>query len=123
MTSQSSQTDTPHHRWLSLADLVALRLRQIDPAGGDARAFAADAGVSWGTYYALTRAQGNPTLRTMEKIAAHLGTDLLGLLGFTAEDQRRAFARVGIDYDTLVAAVGDKSLALEKIDSSANLQR
>lgn len=123
MKTQSSQTDTPHHRWLSLADLVALRLRQIEPTGCDARTFATNVGVSWGTYYALTRGQGNPTVRTMEKIAAYLGTDLLGLLGFTADDQRRAFARVGIDYDALVAAVGDKSVALEKIDSSANIHK
>ncbi|MGH6755559.1 MAG: XRE family transcriptional regulator [Bradyrhizobium sp.] len=105
-----------------LADILALRLSQLE-ASRKSRDVADRLGVSWGTCFALCRAQRNPTCATMEKIAATSNTSLPGLLGFTDDDTRQAVARVAIDYDRLTEAISDKSVAEEKIDSSASIHK
>lgn len=42
---------------------------------------------------------GNPTLNTMEEIARAKGVNLLEFLGFTPTEIKRAFARIGLNYE------------------------
>ena len=48
-------------------------------------------------------------MRTIERIAASLGMDVLELLGFEANDARRALKRSGVDYDELATAIEQKN--------------
>ena len=42
---------------------------------------------------------GNPTLNTMEEIARRKGLNLFEFLGFTPHEIRRAYRRLGLDFD------------------------
>lgn len=78
---------------------------------GGYEAFAAMTGIAKGACYAISSARGNLTWRIIERIAASLDMDGLELLGFEANDARRALKRSGVDYDDLAAAPEQKNKA------------
>ncbi|PZN92637.1 MAG: transcriptional regulator [Hyphomicrobiales bacterium] len=98
-----------------LAQMLAIRLQQLEAESGNADAFIAKLGLGKGTYFDLLRGRGNPTLRTVERVAARLDQSLFELIGFTDADVRCAAKRIGIDYDELQAALIARKDADERI--------
>jgi len=94
-----------------LDEMLALRLQQLEEENGGYEAVAARAGVAKGTLYAISHAKGNPTFRTLERLARSLDMTVFELLGFRVEDARRALSRFHINYDELEAAVAHKNKA------------
>lgn len=94
-----------------LNEMLAIRLQQLEIENGGMEAFLPKTGLARGTYYTIVRGIGNPTLRTMERIASSLNMSVLELLGFEAADARRALKKSGVDYDELVSAIGKKNRA------------
>lgn len=94
-----------------LNELLALRLQQLEEEHGGYEAFAPLTGVAKGTLYAIAHAKGNPTFRTIERIASKLDMSVLELLGLDVNDARQSLKRNGIDYDELVAAIRIKNKA------------
>ena len=86
-------------------------LQQLEIENGGMEAFLPKTGLARGTYYTILRGIGNPTLRTVERIASSLHMSVLELLGFRGDDARRALKRSGVDYDELVSAIGKKNRA------------
>lgn len=98
-----------------LAQILAIRLQQLEAQSSDVESFIKQIGVGRGTYFDLVRGQGNPTLRTIERVAARLDQSLFDLVGLTDADVRRATKRVGIDYDELKAALAERKTAESRI--------
>lgn len=94
-----------------LNEMLAVRLQQLEVENGGMEAFWPKTGLARGTYYTILRGIGNPTLRTIERIASSLNMSALELLGFEASDARRALKKSGVDYDDLVSAIGKKNRA------------
>ena len=94
-----------------LNEMLAIRLQQLEIENGGMEAFLPKTGLARGTYYTILRGIGNPTLRTMERIASSLNMSVLELLGFEVSDARRALKKSGVDYDELVSAIGKKNRA------------
>ncbi|KPH77362.1 helix-turn-helix domain-containing protein [Bosea vaviloviae] len=94
-----------------LAQIIAIRLQQLEAQSPNAEGFIEKLGVGRGTYFDLLRGRGNPTLRTIEKVAERLDQSLFELVGLTDAELRRAAKRVGIDYDELKAALADRKTA------------
>lgn len=94
-----------------LNEMLAVRLQQLEVENGGMEAFWPKTGLARGTYYTILRGIGNPTLRTIERIASSLNMSPLELLGFDASDARRALKKSGVDYDDLVSAIGKKNRA------------
>src|SRR5579863_2723776 len=94
-----------------LDEMLALRLQQLEEENGGYEAVAAKAGIAKGTLYAISHAKGNPTFRTLERLARSLDMTVFELLGFKNEDARRALARFEVNYDELEAAVTQKNRA------------
>ena len=94
-----------------LNEMLAIRLQQLEIENGGMEAFLPKTGLARGTYYTIVRGIGNPTLRTMERIASSLNMSVLELLGFEAADARRALKKSGVNYDELVSAIGKKNRA------------
>lgn len=55
-----------------LAQILAIRLQQLEAQSPDVGSLIAKLGVGRGTYFDLLHARENPTLRTVEKVAARL---------------------------------------------------
>ncbi len=106
-----------------LNEMLAMRLQQLEAESGDFEAFFEKLGIGRGTYFALSRAKGNPTLRTIERIAARLNMSVFELLGFRDDDARRALKRNGVDYDELASALAEKSRADERIAAQGRLRK
>ena len=106
-----------------LNEMLAIRLQQLEENNGGYEAFAAMIGIAKGTYYAIARAKGNPTLRTIERIAASLDMSVLELLGFEVNDARRALKRSGVDYDELTVAIGQKNKADLRVARKAQARK
>ncbi|MFN3670416.1 MAG: helix-turn-helix domain-containing protein [Bosea sp. (in: a-proteobacteria)] len=98
-----------------LAQIIAIRLQQLEAQSPNAEGFIEKLGIGRGTYFDLVRGRGNPTLRTIEKVAARLDQPLFELVGLTNAEVRRATKRVGIDYDELKAALAERKTADSKI--------
>lgn len=94
-----------------LNEMLAIRLQQLEIENGGMEAFLAKTGLARQTYYTVVRGIGNPTLKTIEKIASSLNMSVFELLGFEIDDARRAFKRSGVDYDELVSAIAKKNRA------------
>lgn len=105
-----------------LAQIIAIRLRQLEAQSPDVESFIAKLGVGRGTFFDLLRGQGNPTLRTIEKVAARLDQSLFDLVGLTDAEVRRATKRVGIDYDELKAALAERKTADSRITAAMTPQ-
>jgi transcriptional regulator with XRE-family HTH domain len=71
-----------------LNEMLAIRLQQLEIENGGMEAFLPKTWLARGTYYTIVRGIGNPTLRTMERIASSLNMSVLELLGFEAADAR-----------------------------------
>jgi transcriptional regulator with XRE-family HTH domain len=106
-----------------LGEMLAMRLQQLEAESNDFEAFFAKLGIGRGTYFALVRAKGNPTLHTIERIAARLNMSVFELLGFSDADARRALKRNGVDYDELTSALAEKSRADERIVTQSRLRK
>ena len=91
--------------------MLAIRLRQLESENGGMEKFLLKTRMARGTYYTMLRGHGNPTLKTMERIAASLGMTVFELLGFEVGDARRALEKSGVDYDDLTSAIGMKNQA------------
>lgn len=98
-----------------LAQILAIRLQQLEAQSSDAESFIAKLGVGRGTYFDLLHARGNPTLRTIERVAASLGQSVFALLGFTDVEVRNALKRQGIGYDELRDALAERKVADTRI--------
>ena len=94
-----------------LNEMLAIRLQQLEVENGGMESFLPKTGLARGTYYTILRGIGNPTLRTMERIAAGLNMTVFELLGFEVSDAKRALQKSGVDYDELASAIAKKSRA------------
>src|ERR1700743_1778182 len=81
-----------------LNEMLAIRLQQLEIENGGMEAFLPKTGLARGTYYTILRGIGNPTLRTMERIASSLNMTVFGLPGFGVSAARRALQQSGVDY-------------------------
>ncbi len=106
-----------------LNEMLAMRLQELEAQSNDSALFISKLGIGKGTYYDVSRAKGNPTLRTIERIAARLNMSVFELLGFSEADARRALKRNGVDYDELTSALADKGKADERIAAQARLRK
>jgi len=94
-----------------LNEMLAVRLQQLEIENGGMEAFLPKTGLARGTYYTILRGIGNPTLRTLERIASSLNMTVFDLLGFDVADARRALKKNGVDYDELTSAIAKKNRA------------
>jgi transcriptional regulator with XRE-family HTH domain len=92
-----------------LGEMLAIKLQQLEDENGGTEAFFPKTGLARGTYYTVLRGIGNPTFRTLERIATKLNMNVFELLGFQVEDARRALKRNGVDYDELAATIAKKN--------------
>ena len=106
-----------------LSEMLAMRLQELEAQSKDFETFYEKLGIGRGTYFALSRAKGNPTLHTIERIAARLEMSIFELLGFREEDARRALKRNGVDYDELTSALAEKTRADQRIAAQARLRK
>ncbi|MBX9910619.1 MAG: XRE family transcriptional regulator [Beijerinckiaceae bacterium] len=106
-----------------LNEMLAMRLQELEAKSNDSAAFIGTLGIGKGTYYDISRAKGNPTFRTIERIAARLNMSVFELLGFNEDDARRALKRNGVDYDELTSAIADRSKADERVAAHARLRK
>ncbi len=98
-----------------LAEMLAIRLQQLEVENGGMEAFFPKTGLARGTYYTTVRGVGNPTLKTIERIATKLNMTVFELLGFEADDARRALKKNGVDYDDLASAIVKKNQADRRV--------
>lgn len=94
-----------------LNEMLAIRMQQLEIENGGAEAFLAKTGLARHTYYTVVRGIGNPTIRTIERIASSLNMSVFELLGFDVADARRALKKSGVNYDELVSAIAKKNRA------------
>ncbi|MCW6511804.1 helix-turn-helix domain-containing protein [Lichenifustis flavocetrariae] len=88
-----------------LNEMLAIRLQQLEIENGGMEAFLPKTGLARGTYYQVLRGIGNPTLKTLDRIASSLNLSVLELLGFDIDDARRAVKKSGVSYDDLASAL------------------
>lgn len=94
-----------------LNEMLAIRLQQLEAENGGTEAFLPKTGLARGTYYTMLRGIGNPTLKTIERIASSLNMSVFELLGFEIADARRALKKNGVNYDELTSAIAKKNRA------------
>jgi len=94
-----------------LSEMLAIRLQQLEIENGGMEKFLRKTGLARGTYYTMLRGLGNPTFKTMERIASSLNMMVFELLGFEVGDARRALQKSGVDYDDLTSAIEKKNVA------------
>lgn len=94
-----------------LNEMLAIRMQQLEVENGGTEAFLAKTGLARHTYYTMVRGIGNPTIRTIERIASSLNMSVFELLGFDVADARRALKKSGVNYDELVSAIAKKNRA------------
>ena len=95
--------------------MLAIRLQQLEIENGGMERFLQKLQIARGTYHLVLRGTGNPTLKTLEKIATRLNMTVFELLGFQVDDARRALKRSGVDYDGLVVAMEKKNEAERRL--------
>lgn len=94
-----------------LSEMLAARLQQIEIENGGTERFQRKLGLARGTYYKIARGLGNPTFRTIERIASVLNMSVFELLGFSNDDARRAMRKTGMDLDQVMTAIDKKNHA------------
>lgn len=72
-------------------------------------------GRARGPYYQVLRGIGNPTLKTLDRIATSLNMSVLELLGFDVDDARRAPKRSGVSYDSLASTLTKRNEAERRV--------
>ena len=98
-----------------LNEMLAIRLQQLEIENGGMEAFLPKTGLARGTYYQVLRGIGNPTLKTLDRIATSLNMSVLELLGFELDDARRALKRSGVSYDDLATALVKRNEADRRV--------
>lgn len=106
-----------------LNEMLAVRLQQLETENGGVEAFLKTTGLARGTYYQVLRGIGNPTLKTLDRIAASLNMSVLELLGFEVDDARRALKRSGHSYDALTSALAKRSEAESRLARERKVRR
>ena len=106
-----------------LNEMLALRLQQLEIENGGMEAFLPKTGLARGTYYTMLRGIGNPTLKTMERIATKLNMTVFELIGFEIDDARRALKKRGVDYDELSSAIRKKDEATRRLARQTRSQK
>ncbi|MET2832226.1 XRE family transcriptional regulator [Mesorhizobium shangrilense] len=106
-----------------LKEMLALHLQQLEIENGGMEAFLPKTGLARGTYYTMLRGIGNPTLKTMERIASRLNMTVFELLGFEIDDARRALKKRGVDYDELTSAIRKKDETTRRIARKTRSQK
>ncbi len=94
-----------------LNEMVAIRLQQLELENGGMERLLPKTGLARQTYYQLLRGIGNPTLKTLERLASALNMTVFELLGFEVDDARRALQKGGVNYDDLSSAITRKNRA------------
>ena len=98
-----------------LNEMLAIRLQQLEIENGGMEAFLPKTGLARGTYYQVLRGIGNPTLKTLDRIATSLNMSVLELLGFEVDDARRALRKSGVSYDDLATALVKRNEADRRV--------
>ena len=112
MARSQSGPRSVRKRSLAMAIVVA-RMRREQAQDSSVSAFAKTVGISEGTYNLLAAGSANPTIGTLEKIAAGLGLSFYELIGnIDANLLRKRLAMVGLDLDALAKSV-------ERLDAAA----
>ena len=106
-----------------LNEMLAVRLQQLETENGGVEAFLKTTGLARGTYYQVLRGIGNPTLKTLDRIAASLNMSVLELLGFEVDDARRALKRSGVSYDALTSALTKRSEAESRLARERKIRK
>ncbi|MBD3847412.1 MULTISPECIES: transcriptional regulator [Bosea] len=106
-----------------LNEMIAIRLQQLEIENGGMEKLLPKTGLARQTYYQMLRGAGNPTLKTIERLAASLHMSVFELLGFEVEDARRALQRGGVDYDDLSSAIAKKNRAQRTIAREARSRK
>ncbi|MCT4475315.1 XRE family transcriptional regulator [Bosea spartocytisi] len=106
-----------------LNEMIAIRLQQLEIENGGMEKLLPKTGLARQTYYHRLRGAGNPTLKTIERLAASLHMSVFELLGFEVEDARRALQRGGVDYDDLSSAIAKKNRAQRTIAREARSRK
>ena len=80
-----------------LNEMIAIRLQQLELENGGMERLLPKTGLARQTYYQLLRGIGNPTLKTLERLASALNMTVFELLGFEVDDAESlaALDRVG----------------------------
>ena len=98
-----------------LNEMLAIRLQQLEIENGGMEAFLPKTGLARGTYYQVLRGIGNPTLKTLDRIATSLNMSVLELLGFELDDARRALRKSGVSYHDLATALVKRNEADRRV--------
>lgn len=106
-----------------LNEMLAIRLQQLEDENGGMEAFFPKTGLARGTYYQVLRGIGNPTLKTLDRIATSLNMSVLELLGFEVDDARRALRRSGVNYDELASALVKRREADRRVARQARSRK
>lgn len=106
-----------------LNEMIAVRLQQLEIENGGMEALLPKTGLSRQTYYQMIRAIGNPTLKTIERLASSLNMTVFELLGFEIDDARRALRKGGVDYDDLSSAIVKKNRAQRTLSREARSRK
>ena len=106
-----------------LNEMLKLRLQQLEIENGGMEAFFPKTGLARQTYYTMLRGIGNPTIKTIERMAAKLNMTVFELLGFEVDDARRALKKRGVDYDDLNSAIRKKDEATRRIARQTRSQK
>lgn len=106
-----------------LSEMLAIRLQHLEIENGGTEAFLAKTGLARQTYYTILRGIGNPTLKTIERIASSLNMSAFELLGFEIADARRALKKAGVNYDELSSAIARKNRAQRAVARQARSRK
>ena len=106
-----------------LNEMLAIRLQQLEIENGGMEAFLPRTGLARGTYYQVLRGIGNPTLKTLDRIASSLNLSVLELLGFDIDDARRALKKSGVSYDDLALALVKRNEADRRVARQARSRK
>lgn len=103
----------------SLATAIAVaRMRREQAKYPSVQAFVQKLGISEGTYNLLVNGGTNPTVDTLEKIAAGLGLTFFELIGnIDVETLRKRLALVRLDLDAITKTVEAYDAAMAGFDS------
>ena len=86
--------------------IVVARMRRDQSKYSSVLAFAKTLGISEGTYNLLVSGATNPTIDTLEKIAAGLGLTFYELIGnIDTETLRKRLTMVRLDHDAIVKSI------------------
>lgn len=100
-----AQFPYPKNENAILAAVVAVRLRELERHYPTLRHFAKAAGISIGTLHVLRSGDGNPTTRSLERIASKLGMSIWTLLGVEPVHITTTLSREGLNLTEIRAFI------------------